>query len=680
MDNKIFDNILSSTNVGENNKEYLLSPRSINDFFTTGKHFIKIPDYQRPYSWKKKHVLDLLNDILKVSNSESQNSWFLGPIFTVRLSNEAKTCDLLDGQQRITTLQIILRECSFYELLSTGLDFNSMKDEAELFKDLMDGCLECLIKKVNVTEKNVRFQTESTLRELFKEYVLGFNKLKNLSELRKKQSLFEAEVAKVRNDGSITAATFLESIGHVREFIKKEFLENENSPLENLTNFNRFVHALLNCCWLIDIPLQKHNDSTQIFESLNNRGKQLTLVDKLRYKSIIKTTGSDNVHKVKNKWKTIYHGLLLLVDLKFFKSEDDFFKVFFNSLKGDGFTKVDDFVSFFESEYLKDNESILKFFKEANKILEFYKWISKSIDSDNKLIESINTRSVKIKVRSLLQMLKQTIKISSNSRFLLFSLLRNYDSDENLFDGIWNIVRIVFVNELYKDKKSNVIRSEYMKKINNSYSNNLDVTFKIEPNTQFNKSLSGIIKTDNNDEAKYILMLYTFLHEPDKLVNFSPDQYQDCQLDHLFPRAWKNHWENQKFVKEDVIEYLDSLKTSSPNMFKKISFDSLRNLIQDSEFFELQDYTTSTRTYDENLIEYIGNKWVLHAGSNASSGNYSFKQKKEIYSRGDLIKIPSNESKVGMNHYNSFTYKKIITRSIQIVDGIIVKFDSNWNE
>ena len=60
-------------------------------------------------SWDNKNITDLLNDINKIAIGE-RKSWFLGPLFTTKKTPDAKTSDLLDGQQRVTTIQIFERK------------------------------------------------------------------------------------------------------------------------------------------------------------------------------------------------------------------------------------------------------------------------------------------------------------------------------------------------------------------------------------------------------------------------------------------------------------------------------------------------------------------------------------------------------------------------------------------
>ena len=79
--------------------------RSIRDLINAKEKFY-IPSYQRGYRWTEQQVLDLLNDILEFRNKNS-GFYCLQPVVVKKLSNGY--WELLDGQQRLTTLFIILK-------------------------------------------------------------------------------------------------------------------------------------------------------------------------------------------------------------------------------------------------------------------------------------------------------------------------------------------------------------------------------------------------------------------------------------------------------------------------------------------------------------------------------------------------------------------------------------------
>ena len=518
---KIFDQILSWEG-GSGSRKYLVSPRTVYDFFTQGIHLLRIPDYQRPYSWTIKNIKDLLDDVYKLSNKSDKNSsWFLGPLFTVKKSTEDQYSDLLDGQQRITTIQIILREATLITMEEEGIDLNHPELKKKI-ETALTACNNCLVRMEGFNKIPV-FETEEQLKEVFKSYILDFSDIENHQQLKDRRKEFYDRVNKIRIEGSISAGTILKSIDTVRKYIKENFVKNGKDSISNLTSFYSYIDALVNKCWLIEIPLQSHNDSIQIFESLNNRGKPLTLVDKLRYKSIISCT-AEKVNEIRNKWKEIYSGLNFMVDNNFVKSEDDYFKVLFNSIKGDDITKEDEFIELFESLYLDGDKKIVSFLNNAITVISFYKIIHSSLDANNTFIKNYFAKDEQEKVKALLRLLIQTINISDNSRFILFHILikhPNYhDSNYIIIQSIWNLIRYVLHEEVYRNKKSNVIRTEYLSRIKKSHENTFRFNDSSEINSfEFNKTFNYLIKSTNNSEAMFILYFQAYLNEFISLSN-----------------------------------------------------------------------------------------------------------------------------------------------------------------
>ena len=82
----------------------------------SGRGNSMIPDYQRPYKWGIDECETLWNDIkdaFKEKQSESHFEYFLGSIVTYK-NSETKNLDIIDGQQRITTLTLLFRAFYYY--------------------------------------------------------------------------------------------------------------------------------------------------------------------------------------------------------------------------------------------------------------------------------------------------------------------------------------------------------------------------------------------------------------------------------------------------------------------------------------------------------------------------------------------------------------------------------------
>ena len=85
------------------------------------KYRFEIPAYQRPYSWTTEQAGELLDDLLyatrDVENTESVNEhspYFLGSIVIIKEGDAEPRAEVVDGQQRITTLTILF--CALREL------------------------------------------------------------------------------------------------------------------------------------------------------------------------------------------------------------------------------------------------------------------------------------------------------------------------------------------------------------------------------------------------------------------------------------------------------------------------------------------------------------------------------------------------------------------------------------
>lgn len=65
----------------------------------------EIPPYQRPYSWGKDNVQELLDDLWE-AYSENDSEYFIGSLITIEQDRDRRY-DVVDGQQRLTTLNII---------------------------------------------------------------------------------------------------------------------------------------------------------------------------------------------------------------------------------------------------------------------------------------------------------------------------------------------------------------------------------------------------------------------------------------------------------------------------------------------------------------------------------------------------------------------------------------------
>lgn len=66
-----------------------------------------IPNYQRPYSWESQQALQLLDDLTEALDRAEDEPYFLGSLVLVKADDDA-SAEVIDGQQRLTTLSLLL--------------------------------------------------------------------------------------------------------------------------------------------------------------------------------------------------------------------------------------------------------------------------------------------------------------------------------------------------------------------------------------------------------------------------------------------------------------------------------------------------------------------------------------------------------------------------------------------
>lgn len=94
-------------NNNQRHRGMTLEPRSINTF--KGLRF-RIPSYQRGYRWEPQQVIQLLEDI---ADNPNNTSYYLQPIVVAPSpSEDSYDYDIIDGQQRVTTIYLILQALS----------------------------------------------------------------------------------------------------------------------------------------------------------------------------------------------------------------------------------------------------------------------------------------------------------------------------------------------------------------------------------------------------------------------------------------------------------------------------------------------------------------------------------------------------------------------------------------
>lgn len=236
-----------------------------------------VPLYQRDYSWELNHWNDLWLDI--ETNRQNGSKHYMGSI--VLVSKEKKHYDIIDGQQRLTTLTILILAVVdvLNDLVNKKVDLESNEKRVELLKDDFIGK-----KSLSSLHYENKLKLNESNNPFFSTFLTNFRKPINIkSETKSNKLLWKC-------------------FNYYKETIKERVFDNED-----VSELIGFVEYVSDCLLFIQITATDDLSAYLIFETLNDRGLALSVTDLLKNYLFSIVDEADKPH-VKNIWDiTINH-------------------------------------------------------------------------------------------------------------------------------------------------------------------------------------------------------------------------------------------------------------------------------------------------------------------------------------------------------------------------------------
>ena len=253
---------------------------SIRELFDSTNTF-KVPDYQRSYSWQDEQVEQLWEDIynsyLDNKDKEDKENYFLGSVVTVKAQKNQKKeyknyQDIVDGQQRLTTLMILF--CVVRDLY---LNINKSKFVQKSY----------LEDRIKFDNEDFRLITCSEDMGKFTETILEKDSIKRLEGKPSKKDLSKN---KAEDNFKNTAYIFKQKL--------KECSEKED--------IGEIIDYLCNNVTMIMITCASQPFAIKLFQILNDRGLDLTVSDLVKACLMQKISQDKNKREqFKNDWNSV---------------------------------------------------------------------------------------------------------------------------------------------------------------------------------------------------------------------------------------------------------------------------------------------------------------------------------------------------------------------------------------
>ena len=596
--------------------------------------FYRIPDYQRGYAWRDdKQLPELWEDLLDITRDESGSfhPHFTGTLSLRKVPNTELNSmaekaaiqsgndfyDIVDGQQRLTTLVILLFALGKYLKQTTRKEI-----------------------------ENKYIKTKIKGRSIL--YRLSYGENSNNDIYLRKEIFEDPNTLPCRNN------VYTHNLKKAKEYFttKIEGLR----PKERTDLYEKLVTALVFDIKFIDDSL----DVQAVFETMNNRGKPLTTLEKLKNRLLYLTDKMTGIDKeklagiVNHGWGTIYENLGKNPDVLL--DEDDFLSAHLTLLR------VPRDYAF--SEQLAEKKVFEMFCSRASTYQLSYARNASEDDKEEKVTYEKIWDYV-IDVSNYVQYWYEVnipdfskpegvqlarilyLDRSKEIRLFLAELMRLRKANETIVDEILERVeKVLFRNSLpcpnLMDVRTLATRARelHTKELSlEALKTALDVALSTSVNaaslaTGFRSLFDysrGNIGFHRWIGLRFFLFEYEeHIHQKENRRDFEKikwEQFDETSVEHIMPKKWWDHWA----AKMD--EYLAEITPAeeSKGLAQKI------------------------------LINTLGNLTVLKDSKNSSLGNNPWDVKREAYSTGCY-------SEIAISKKTDWNYNTILERGKDMLD------------
>lgn len=542
--------------------------KTVSSFFGVQKIQYSIPAYQRAYSWEDLQTKTFLEDLLEHKNSSEANPYCYGNILLETIVN-GKKYEIIDGQQRITTLSIFMRALlnTFKERIDAGSVFTTGDGEP------------ISIKSIEEDERDIYFKDHGVVK---------------LRPPIYDQGCFDAII--IDNQPTYNC----ETPSQKRMLKAKNYFTDELKKLsdEDLLNiFETTRNAIINC-----IELTGKKESALMFELQNNRGKDLTNLEKLKsflmYQLYVYSPSSDdtnsNIEDVTNNFNSIYKTVND-ISLQLGNDEEDVSSSVVNE---------DNILIYHSYAYSKKHFG----YRNLNDIIEEFK----SIPSEEKVKWIINYS------RDLCSSFKSIKKVLANNKYAYLDKLKRMKIPFFVYP---------FIIKGAKNEDSLPQLFKLLEVLSFRYK-------LIGSRADIRGRLNDLIRDFDGDVELLSQQMKEKMEEAyywgDKKFTeiLDGNMYQNNMINYLL-------WEYEQFLQRKGYVISGDIK---------IKDESIEHISPQTEpdekvltGYQIEENGLYSKEFRENYINRLGNLMLISRSHNSSIGNRPFREKLESYSNNPLL-------------------------------------------
>ena len=233
------------------------------------KRPLRVPAYQRNFSWTISEINDLWDDLRGIIY-ESHDDYFLGSMVFIHKSDNS--LEVVDGQQRLATVSLLLAAIrDGFKGVNDGPRSDHVEIQYLCSRDL------------KTMEASPKLSLNEMDNEIFTKIIEGGLSIEDIKDLSKDKTIFESN--------RLIAKTYITLYESVRK---------GSSDFSDLDYMSNLVEAITENVSCIQIITNTEDSAYVLFETLNDRGLELTLSDML--KNFLFSKAGRRIEEAKHKW------------------------------------------------------------------------------------------------------------------------------------------------------------------------------------------------------------------------------------------------------------------------------------------------------------------------------------------------------------------------------------------
>ncbi len=235
------------------------------------KDHYAVPDFQRPYVWKKRHVDQLYVDLYDAFTERAGDEYFIGSLVTFE-DRRARRLQLVDGQQRMLTLALLFAACR------DRIKALSPRANVTLFEDVLRGPQRTQRGASNVADRIMARADPD--RAILTEVIGGEGPslIPNVYPANQRQLLYAYK--------------------NISAFLEEDFGRKDKDLFA-------FVRYVLDNVYVVRMRTDSFSSALQIFETINARGVDLSAFDMVKNYLFTKVRDKDSQKRLSGHWRTI---------------------------------------------------------------------------------------------------------------------------------------------------------------------------------------------------------------------------------------------------------------------------------------------------------------------------------------------------------------------------------------